>query len=395
MPIREGRCPRCALPLVGQVHRGVLPLKCPRCRGVFLRGQDLAPESPARLTTLLATGVEAPGVAPLTCPGAPEMEPRGRGRSEAGESCPAPRPPVTPPAAAAHPPAGGPCSVMRPRVLAGAGRAVVADVCPACRGAWFDEGEVRTVFRRGPTAIEAEQATDATGGWLIAFLRSLPIEGYNPVHRPPYVTWGLITACVLVFLFELTHGREVISAYGLIPRRLVAGHDGWRLVTSMFLHGGMFHLAGNMYFLKLFGENVEDRLGHALFLPFYLVAGMAASIGQFVVNPYADLPMVGASGAVGGLIGAHLILYPDARVTLGPWRVACLRPLQLRAIHCLPIWLGWQFVSLWLGAQGIAFGAPSGGLVIGFVLALALVRLVADRRVLPRPRRARRRALAP
>src|SRR5438094_10634984 len=159
----------------------------------------------------------------------------------------------------------------------------------------------------------------------------IPLRDQNPSRSTPVVTRGLIVLNVAMFIYELSLGpdlRDFLFSWGLVPARLPAalevggeslGWTGLTFVSSLFLHGGWAHLIGNMWYLWIFGDNVEDRLGHARYLIFYLAAGVAAAVVQSAITPMSRLPTVGASGAIAGVLGAYAVAFPRARViTLVP-----------------------------------------------------------------------------
>ena len=185
-------------------------------------------------------------------------------------------------------------------------------------------------------------------------------------------TIGLIVVNALVFLYEMTLGdpllEEFILYFGLVP----AAFSWVTVLTSMFLHGGFLHFGGNMLFLWIFGDNVEDRMGHGRFVAFYLLCGAAAALAQTAMSPDSVVPMVGASGAVAGVMGAYFVLYPHSRiVTLVPLFVF-FHVMEVPALVFLGLWFVLQFVS---GVGSIAAatgGEPAGGIafwahVAGFV----------------------------
>ena len=146
-----------------------------------------------------------------------------------------------------------------------------------------------------------------------------PIRDHNPSGQTPFVTYALVAINILVFLGYFTTLSEwqlgdFFMTWGLIPARFMSG-DGWEtLLTSMFLHGGWMHLAGNMLFLWIFGDNLEEEMGHLGFLLFYLACGAAAGLAQVLPDPGSPVPMVGASGAIAGVMGGYLLLFPKAKV---------------------------------------------------------------------------------
>ena len=200
----------------------------------------------------------------------------------------------------------------------------------------------------------------------------IPLRDVIPSRTTPYVTIGLIGVNVLVFLYEMTlgdpHLDEFILYFGLVP----AAFSWVAVLTSMFLHGGFLHVGGNMLFLWIFGDNVEDRMGHGRFLVFYLLCGAAAALAQTAMSPDSVVPMVGASGAVAGIMGAYFVLYPHSRiVTLIPLFVF-FHVMEVPALVFLGLWFVLQFIS---GVGSIAAatgGEPAGGIafwahVAGFV----------------------------
>ncbi len=211
----------------------------------------------------------------------------------------------------------------------------------------------------------------------------------------------LVMACAAAFLFELSlgpHLERFVRVYGFVPARffeLVAISGGTALAVksvlySMFLHGGWLHLIGNMWFLWIFGDNVEDVLGHASYLLFYLGCGAAAAVGQAVVAPSSTMPMVGASGAIAGVLGAYLVWFPWARVKTLIFLGFFFTVAELPAPIFLLVWFVVQFFSGTLAlagagpaAGGVAWFAHVGGFLAG---ALVAVVLRAVGRVRPRPR---------
>jgi membrane associated rhomboid family serine protease len=218
----------------------------------------------------------------------------------------------------------------------------------------------------------------------------IPLHDDNPRRRFPVVTLAVIAANAEVWLLELQRGVLLSTVdYGLIPNWLLQGvRDGpialpglgtamlhqevpvpWTVLTSMFLHGGWLHVIGNMWFLWIFGDNVEDALGRGRFLAFYLLCGLAAAGAQVLATPDSSIPMVGASGAVAGILGAYLMLYPRARV----------RSLWILIIFVTFVNVpAWALLGLWFFSQfllpldsGVAWMAHVGGFVAGF----GLVRL--------------------
>ncbi len=199
----------------------------------------------------------------------------------------------------------------------------------------------------------------------------IPLRDVVPTRTTPYVTVTLIALNVLVFLYELSLGdavQEFSQYFGLVPAAF-----SWAAVfTSMFVHGGILHVAGNMLYLWIFGDNVEDRVGHGRFVVFYLLCGVAAALTQAWMNPYSRVPMVGASGAIAGVMGAYFVLYPRSRiVTLVPI-IFFFQVIEIPAIFFLGVWFLMQFVTGLGSVVATTAGEPGGGIafwahVAGFV----------------------------
>lgn len=211
----------------------------------------------------------------------------------------------------------------------------------------------------------------------------IPIGDINPRHRFPLVTVLLIGVNLIVFTYELLLGdRELaqfFNTWGVVPVQLMADPIGRAptVFTAMFLHGGWLHLLGNMLYLWVFGDNIEDRLGHTRFLLFYLVCGVAATALQVALTVNSSIPLIGASGAIAGVLGAYLLLFPLARVTTLVPIVIFFYRLELPAVLVLAFWF---VIQLFNGAAslgvspttadtgGVAFFAHIGGFVAGFLL---------------------------
>jgi membrane associated rhomboid family serine protease len=227
----------------------------------------------------------------------------------------------------------------------------------------------------------------------------IPISDETRAARTPWATYVLIGINVMAWLYELALGVDAATfGYGAVPAWLLHGvRDGavaiprvgvfdvhqlvpWplTLVTSMFMHGGWLHIIGNMWFLWIFGDNVEDAMGSLKYLLFYFLCGLAAAAAQVLSSPGSHIPMVGASGAIAGVLGAYLLLYPHARV-----RCLWILFIIITTVY-VPAWLllGLWFVSQFLlPGEGVAWMAHVGGFAVGFLL----VRLFVTRR--PPPRR--------
>ncbi len=200
----------------------------------------------------------------------------------------------------------------------------------------------------------------------------IPLRDVIPSRTTPYITITIIVLNALAWFLELSLPRDVLPVflqfYGVVP----ADFHWGTLVTSMFLHGSWMHVIGNMWYFWIFGDNVEDRLGHGRFVVFYLLCGIAAAFGQIAVDPASTLPTIGASGAIAGVMGAYFVLYPRSRVlTLIPliifWEI-----IELPAIVLLGFWFLMQLfsagaiaVTASIGSGGVAFAAHVAGFLVG------------------------------
>ncbi len=202
-----------------------------------------------------------------------------------------------------------------------------------------------------------------------------PIRDDNPHFLKPYATIGLIVANVAAWILVQRLGTEPGLSASVLGLGLVPADASWHSVlTSMFLHGGWLHLIGNMWFLWIFGNNVEDAMGHFRFVVFYLLCGIAAALAQLATDPGSGIPMVGASGAIGGVMGAYVLLYPRVHVHLLLLLGFYVTTIAVPAYLMLGYWFLLQLLSGWgtLGLQGggVAFWAHVGGFVAGAILVM-------------------------
>jgi membrane associated rhomboid family serine protease len=227
----------------------------------------------------------------------------------------------------------------------------------------------------------------------------IPLRDANPTRRPPVVTIGLILACLAAFAVELSRlaaGGDralalLVTEWGIVPAELVAAVGDGRflssetatLVTSQFLHGGWLHLGGNLLYLWIFGNNIEDRLGRLAFLGFYLVGGIVAGLTQVAIAPDSTIPTIGASGAIAATLGAYLVLFPRARITSLVFLVFFYQLIDVPAIVVLAFWFVLQLVD-GIASLGVADAATTGGVAFfahlgGFVFGVAVALLVRGR----------------
>lgn len=207
----------------------------------------------------------------------------------------------------------------------------------------------------------------------------LPLKDNVPSRTFPIITVGIILVNISVFIWELTlkdiEREQVFRYLGLIPKEMTLAlterielipYNLLTVFTSMFLHGGLFHILGNMLYLWIFGNNVEDSFGHGRFLLFYILSGVFAALSQYLYDPLANVPMIGASGAVSGVLGAYLILYPYARVVTAVFIFIFIKLVELPAFIFLTFWFFMQV--LYSGVEGVAWYAHIGGFVFGLLI---------------------------
>lgn len=350
------RCARCTYPLSVIEHQGVHVDHCKRCGGVFLeRGETsaaLAPEAEPEVWVRSRIAVPL-GPVKLRCPKDQALF--------AGY-----------------------------RVSLGSAT-VEVDVCSTCRGLWLDNyegpklrfiaeeagrmgtGAVSQVERVGQVAREAygaqyqhdEVSPPGVASYFFQLFTGLPIEVNNPVKIKPVTVYSMIAVLCLVFLIQAAAGDEFNEQLWLVPVEVLRGEQLWTLLTSTFLHGGIAHLLGNLYFLWIFGDNVEDKLAPSRFSILYFSAGLAASLLHTAFNASATIPCVGASGAIAGLMGAYLSMFPKTKV----WVVFFFIRFRLSVYWYLGFWIALQVVMGAIGAPGVAWYAHIGGFFAGLSLA--------------------------
>jgi membrane associated rhomboid family serine protease len=204
----------------------------------------------------------------------------------------------------------------------------------------------------------------------------IPLRDYNPTRRPSLLTWGLILINFGVYFYLAQNpvmDANAIQRYALVPADITAGRHLGTIITSLFLHANLLHVGGNMLFLWIFGNNVEDRLGELKFLVVYFASGIAGSLLQVFITPTSTIPMLGASGAISGILAAYVLYYPRARV------LTFIIPIffvTLSAYVFIGYWIALQalnaFLSIGVSGGGVAFFAHIGGFATGLTLAILL-----------------------
>ncbi|MEK6590889.1 MAG: rhomboid family intramembrane serine protease [Nitrospinota bacterium] len=212
----------------------------------------------------------------------------------------------------------------------------------------------------------------------------IPLKDDNPTRIFPFVTIGIIIVNILVFLYQLSLGpgyERFIFSYGALPYEITHGIDigpqvqiplFFTVYTSMFMHGGFMHIIGNMLYLWIFGNNIEDSMGHLRFIFFYIICGTAASLAHIFTNPNSKIPMVGASGAISGILGAYILLFPHARILTLVMMGFFVRIIKVPAVIVLGFWIVFQLLNSAIAAGseggGVAWLAHIGGFFAGLLL---------------------------
>ena len=215
----------------------------------------------------------------------------------------------------------------------------------------------------------------------------IPLKDDNPTTRTPFVTYAIIAVCVFVFILEIGsnsyNSGKLFYSYGLVPAvltgkaelpsHLAALPAELTLLTSMFMHGGFMHLIGNMLYMWIFADNIEDEIGPVKFFIFYILAGIAAALTQVFMKTSSTIPMIGASGAIGGVLGAYIVNHPKAKVLVLIPLGFFTQIIKVPALFVLGFWFVLQFISSSLSSStggGVAYGAHIGGFVFGVVAIL-------------------------
>ncbi len=265
------------------------------------------------------------------------------------------------------------CDIAMQRYHLMAGYEIEVDLCHGCSGIWIDEHE-RTKVVQSPKVrqlLEELNGSISVKTWLFQFLSKMPVEFNLKPKAMPLVTYLLLALNILIFFaygFNLSTTDMVFENFAMRSNDLLAGHHPWSLLSHMFLHGDIMHLAGNMYFLYVVGDNLEDVLGRAKFFALYLLCGLAAAAAQIAADPGSGIYMVGASGAIAGLFGMYLMWFRHASLTF----MFVVFQKKLSPMAFFAIWLGFNIFGLVMAGQGVAYWAHIGGFVMGLILGVTL-----------------------
>ena len=253
-------------------------------------------------------------------------------------------------------------------------QSVLVDLCTCCHSMWLDSDEGKQLHALVKGARAAEQRAlrgHGTGAYLFQFLTQLPLEVWNPLRHRPQLVRGLLVLLAACFAFQWLEHAPVKAQRGLwmmIPTEVLGGQHPWTLLTYGYLHGGWLHLLGNLYFLWIFGDNVEDRLGKRDFAIVYFAALLAGSLAHLLANPHSHAPLLGASGGIAGLMGAYLVLFPRVKL----WVMLLVVRVRVGVAWYLGLWLALQVVMQGLGVRGTAWMTHLGGFAVGALTAMLL-----------------------
>ena len=203
----------------------------------------------------------------------------------------------------------------------------------------------------------------------------IPLKDDNPRVLTPYFNYTLVLCNIAIFFYQLSRpdGDVFVHEYGAIPANIMAGTHLFGLFSAMFLHGGWMHLLGNMLYLWIFGDNIEGLMGHSRYIVFYLLCGVAATMSHIAMMPLSDEPMIGASGAISGVLGAYLVKFPRARILILVPIFICLTTFRIPALFVLGFWFLTQLTNglgifADIGNGNVAWFAHIGGFVAGLLL---------------------------
>jgi membrane associated rhomboid family serine protease len=245
------------------------------------------------------------------------------------------------------------------------------DVCHSCNGVWLDKGELdhAKIFYEIPEAAERIQQETTIGHWLFQFFLNLPVEFNIKARRFPIITVILLVLNALLILpvVSTQSPGNIWHLWGLIPQEI--GSLSWfvTLLTHQFLHGGWLHLIGNMYFLYILGDNVEDAMGRIMFPLFYLFCGLVAGVThvlyELTIGGSTNIPLVGASGAISGVMAAYVYIFRKAKLTF----MLIIFQFKLSPVWYFGIWIATNVLFMILGAEGVSWAAHLGGFAAGLV----------------------------
>ena len=361
-------CPRCGQPLARSFYEGKIGFHCPNGCGrmVTLSTVRAICGKPDFANVLWRKAMESQG--------------------ENGGYCPM---------------CGHPMTLVR---LPIEGKMLELDICCRCQELWFDPNEIEALPKPPPPPKEpvlpqqakeilaihavnemraqAIESETPSGLAYVAGILGFPIERNAPqLNSVPIVTWIIAAICVIAFIFTYGNLEMIAKDWGLIPAECFR-NNGATFITSMFLHGGIAHLIGNMYFLLIFGDNVEDALGKPLYLLLMLASGLAAALLHIILFPTSTVPCIGASGFISGIIAAYAVFFPDVTISLCMRYFLIFRWFGIPAWGAFVLWILLQGIMAMLSFHidaGVAFGAHIGGAIFGLAIGFLLRKRVRSR----------------
>jgi membrane associated rhomboid family serine protease len=358
MPPKTRRCPRCVRrPLERSSHEGRIVDLCPRCGGLWCEPSNWDREALGPLPTAdEAASLPVSHREILLGSDADKKHPDVAVGMRHDLACPNCRTPLT-------------------ALQVGGREGCEVNQCAGCGGVWLDQGEweqlesLRTWQKTRPT-LEGETTW---GEWALQFCLGLPTEFNVPPRRFPIVTVSLVAVCVLIYAVQVLVGTDAWLPFALKPKDIMEGRNLWTLLTDLFLHAGPIHLLGNMYFLYILGDNVEDALGRISYLLFYLCCGVAANMAHILAHYWSEQPLIGASGSIAGVMAAYMVLYPKARLTF----MLIFWQFKIGVWWWMAIWLGVQVIGGVVDLRGgqqvdVGFLAHLGGFLTGFLIVYPL-----------------------
>lgn len=251
--------------------------------------------------------------------------------------------------------------------VAYAGDNVEVDTCPECDGLWLDPKEGKKlqniVLNAGQSHDSTLNAKPGIKSYLFQAFSGMPVEAWNPIHHRPVLTLSLIGLLIVIFILQLNQDG-FHDFFVLVPMKFLAGEQLWTLVSAGFLHGSVAHLLGNLYFLYIFGDNVEDHVGRGRFVILYLLSLVISAFTFTLIHPDLEHGFLGASGAIAGLMGAYLAIFPNIKL----YFTVLFIPIRLGVVWYLAAWLVFNVGMMIAGVSGIAWSAHISGFIAGLIL---------------------------
>jgi len=250
---------------------------------------------------------------------------------------------------------------------------VEIDLCPTCRGIWLDKAEgialrdiVMNAGQDETSGLSKKDVRSGAIGYIFQLISQFPLEVWNPIHHRPRVTMALIGLMGSIFLVQVVNDFGWITEqFALVPALILSGRSLWTLFTAIFLHAGILHLAGNAYYLYVFGDNVEDYLGGRIYLALFIASGLAGSILQVATQADPQIPIVGASAGVAGVMAAYLVIFPRVKI----YQMFRIVRFRVRVAWFLVFWIGWNILGAIIGGGEVAWMAHIGGFLAGALFA--------------------------